>query len=296
MPLHNLPIPRRDLLNPRKYITRNTIQASRGCPANCDFCVIPKVWGRAFHHRPIEEVVSEIKQMKTKEILFLDPSLTADTEYAKSLFNALIPLRIRWAGLSTVKIGENNELLKLASASGCTGILIGFESVWQKCLDESSKSFGKVSKYKEIIKKLHDYGIAVLGCFMFGFDNDDNSVFERTVEFANSSKIDIIRYAVYTPFPGTMKYKELFDQGRIIENDWGFYDNEHVVFKPAMMTPDELQEGLYKAWKQSYSVSSIFKRLRGLKPFYWESFLANCGFKYYAQNLEYVHANIGKAF
>lgn len=289
--LKNLPLPRRDLLKPKAYVTANTIQASRGCPNKCSYCVIPEAWGARCYHRPVEEVANEIQQMNAKRILFLDPSPVEDAKYIKRLYRALIPLKIKWAGLATTRLAEDAEMLDLAVKSGCIGILIGFESISQAALNQVSKGFSLVNRYRDVMERLHDKGISVLGCFMFGFDGEDRSVFDRTAEFVDRLKIDIVRYAVYTPFPGTAAYKRLNEEGRIIEHDWSRYDNEHVIFRPSDMTPEELQEGLYRAWKQTYSLGSIWKRLAGSKNFRWLSLLVNLGFRYYGRSLPTVSSS-----
>src|SRR5262249_39005113 len=151
-----------------------------------------------------------------------------DVAYAKSLYRAMIPLGIRWVGLSTTRIAEDRELLKLAAQSGCKGLLIGFESISQDTLNEAHKGFHAAPQYGEVVKKLHDHGIGIQGCFVLGFDNDDPNVFERTVEFVDRVKIDLPRYAVATPFPNTGLYRRLSAQRRLLHRNWSLYDVEHV--------------------------------------------------------------------
>src|SRR5262249_34335935 len=167
-----------------------------------------------------------------KHALFIDLSPVEDVNYAKALYRAMIPLRMRWVGLSTTRIAEDDELLKLAAASGCKGVLIGFESISQDTLNETHKSFHTAGGYAEVVKKLHDHGIGIQGCFVFGFDTDDESVFERTAEFVDRAKIDLPRYAVATPFPNTALYRRLESEGRLLHKNWALYDVEHVVFQP----------------------------------------------------------------
>lgn len=283
--LERLPFPRRDLLKKNAYLTINTIQATRGCLHKCTFCAIPLLRRGNFYKRPVREVVREIEHMRANDVLFLDPSPIEDHQYIKELYQALVPLKIRWAGLSTVNIAKDEELLKLAQRSGCKGLLIGFETVFQESLESISKGFNRVDDYKEFIKKLHGHGIGVLGCFMFGFDSDGKDIFERTVEFVDKTKIDIVRYAVLTPFPGTAIFNQLKKERRIITQDWSQYDNEHVVFQPAKMSVEELQEGLHWAWEETYSCSSILKRALRWHPLFWLSLAANIGFRYYGKQL-----------
>lgn len=284
--LQGVPIARRDLLNKKRYATVNSIEATRGCPHKCDFCAVPAAWSGIYAHRPIEEVIAELRTFEGRIALFIDLSPVEDVAYAKALYRAMIPLRMRWVGLATTRIAEDAELLDLAAKSGCRGLLIGFESVSQDTLNETRKGFHKAKNYATVVQRLHDHGIGIQGCFVFGFDNDDDSVFARTVEFVDRTKIDLPRYAVMTPFPGTGYYRRMESEGRLLHKNWALYDVEHVVFQPRRMSPERLQEGLEWAWRQSYSWKSIITRLGGapwgILPL-WVSL--NLGYRYYAQHL-----------
>ncbi len=283
--LKNLPLPRRDLLNLKKYLKIPSIQASRGCANRCKFCTIPVTWGQNFHHRPIDEVLKEIEHLGKKRLLFLDPSLAEDRTYAKQLLKELIPLKVKWGGLSTIRLALDDELVDLAAESGCRGILVGFESVSQKALNGINKSFNDVQRYKEAVKGFHDRGIAVLGTFVFGLDHEDEDVFKRTADFIDDARIDLVRYAVYTPFPGTPAFEELDREGRILTRDWNLYNTENVVFQPKAMSREQLQEGLKDAWRQTTSFRSIFKRVGWTRRLRFFSFALNLGFRFYAKRV-----------
>ncbi|MFH1269294.1 MAG: radical SAM protein [Planctomycetota bacterium] len=284
--LDRLPIARRDLLKRRRYTTVNTVEAVRGCPHQCAFCAVPAAWPGIYLKRPIEEVVAEIATFEGKNVLFIDLSPTEDVVYAKALYRAMIPLEKRWVGLATTRVAEDRELLRLAAASGCRGLLIGFEAVCQETLDETNKSFHSAGGYADVVKRLHDHGIGIQGCFVFGFDHDDPSVFERTVEFVDKVKIDLPRYAAVTPFPGTALYRKLESEGRLLHRDWSLYDVEHVVFQPRNMSPEQLQEGLQWSWQESYGWRSFFGRMTAAEwsglPL-WISL--NLGYRYFARHL-----------
>lgn len=292
--LAGVPIARRDLLKKERYSTTNSIEATRGCPHKCDFCVVPTAWANTYAHRPVEEVVAELATFEKRHALFIDLSPTEDVHYAKALYRAMIPLRMRWVGLSTTRIAEDAELLKLAAQSGCKGLLLGFESIDQDTLNQTRKGFHAAARYAEVVKKLHDHGIGIQGCFVFGFDNDDASVFERTAAFVDKTKIDLPRYAVATPFPGTGLYRRLEAEGRLLHRRWDLYDVEHVVFQPKQMSPERLQEGLEWTWRQSYSWRSLVTRLGGapwsILPL-WASL--NLGYRYYARHL---HEKLGPVY
>jgi radical SAM superfamily enzyme YgiQ (UPF0313 family) len=284
--LEGVPIARRDLLKRDRYATVNSIEATRGCPHQCDFCAVPAAWRGIYAHRPVEEVITELRTFEGRHALFIDLSPVEDVQYAKALYRAMIPLGMKWVGLATTRIAEDMELLKLAARSGCRGLLIGFESISQDTLEETRKGFHQSRNYGEVVKRLHDHGIGIQGCFVFGFDTDETSVFERTVEFVDRTRIDLPRYAVMTPFPGTGYFRRMEAEGRLLHKRWDLYDVEHVVFQPRRMSPERLQEGLEWAWRQSYSWRSIFTRLLGapwnILPL-WVSL--NVGYRFYAHNL-----------
>lgn len=276
------PIPRRELLNKKRYITLNTLEAVRGCSLPCTFCAYPTAFGKTIYCRPVKEVVAEIEQMDGKHILFPDVNLIADRAYAIELFSALIPLKKIWLGLATSSVGIDDELITLFQKSGCKGLLIGFESVSQESQQYVSKGVNKVVGYEDLMKRLHDAGILVQGCFAFGADNEDASTFERTVELVQKAKIDLPRYSILTPFPNTEYYRQLEQENRIVERDWAMYDVEHCVYKPKLMTKEELEDGIAWAWKETYKLSSIAQRLAPFKHSAWLSIPLNFGYRGYA--------------
>jgi len=289
----NVPEPRRDLLKKQGYITLNTVQAVRGCPYKCNFCVVPVAWP-GYLHRPVGEVIREIERLEGDSFLFLDLSPIEDPVYIKELYRELIPLKKRWGGLATIRIARDREMLKLAAKSGCGGLLIGLESVSPTSIKQMRKGFNKPGDYIEAIKILHGYGIAINGCFVFGLDGDDKDIFKRTVDFVNQAAIDLPRFSIATPFPGTPLYKQLETEGRILIRDWTYYGGQNVVFQPKNMSVRELQRGAQWAWRQVYGFPSIARRVAGSAASHSgtvlkTSLLANIGYTKYARMLpDYV--------
>jgi radical SAM superfamily enzyme YgiQ (UPF0313 family) len=283
--LRGRPIPRRDLLKKAGYITTNVVEATRGCVHSCRFCVTPVVTGHTVVTRPISEVIAEVERLPGKEVVFIDVNLIANPVYAKTLFTELIPLKKTWFGLVTVNIGKNKDLLSLMAKSGCRGVLIGFESVTDGSLKTIDKPFNKVAEYAELVKKLHNSGIAINGTFVLGTDGDDQSVFARTVDMIQKLRIDLPRYSVMTPFPGTPLYQSLEKEGRIVDRDWSLYDVEHCVIAPKQMSPEELEAGLAWAWRQTYKISAIFERIAVWDTMFPLKIPVNLGYRTYAQKL-----------
>ena len=279
------PFPRRDLLPRGRYLTDNVFEATRGCIHKCDFCVVPSAWGQVPYQKPVEEVVADIRRMRARKLIFVDLNLIADRGYAARLFEALIPLKVQWYGLATVLLADDRELLSLAQRSGCKGILMGLESISRENLKESKKGFNSPERYRELVETLHRHGIALQGCFVFGMDHDTPDVFLKTARFAVEARIDLPRFAVVTPFPGTALYQRLAREGRILTRDWELYDGQHVVFRPAQMTVEQLQSGIETAWKHAYSVPSMLRRLAASPSPLPVKLGTNLGYRFYAHNL-----------
>jgi radical SAM superfamily enzyme YgiQ (UPF0313 family) len=187
-------------------------------------------------------------------------------------------------GLSTSKIIDDSELLDLASESGCAGLLLGFESLSEKSLAKMNKPFNSLEKHYRLIKTLHDRNIAIQGCFAFGSDEDEKSIFQETVNFVKETGIDLPRYTVYTPFPATPFFNRLKEEGRILTEDWSKYNCQNVVFQPKNMSPIELEEGLEFAWRESYSLKSIIKRLSKSRTRLPYMIIGNIGYRFYSKD------------
>lgn len=276
------PTPRRELLNPKRYITTNSLEAVRGCSLPCTFCAYPAAFGKTVYKRPVREVIAEVEALNSWHVLFPDVNLIADRAYALELFQAMIPLKKIWLGLATSSVGIDDELIRVFAKSGCKGLLIGFESVVQESQAYVSKGVNQVNSYSGLMERLHHAGILVQGCFAFGGDEEDTSVFERTVEMVIKAKIDLPRYSILTPFPKTEYYRQLESENRITERDWSMYDVEHCVFRPAKMTPEELEAGTEWAWRETYRYQNLAKRLAPFRYSPWLSLPLNLGYKGYA--------------
>jgi radical SAM superfamily enzyme YgiQ (UPF0313 family) len=268
----------------KQFITINSIQAVFGCPNSCDFCVTPVVC-KKYEMRPVEQVVSDIRSMEGRYLTFVDPSPIENVQYALELYKAMIPLNKRWTGLATTRLVKNRELMDTMEKSGCRGLLIGFESLSQSTNNGIGKSFNTVAEYYTLARELHDRGIAIMGCFVHGLDGDGTDCFDRTLEFVEKAKIDLPRFTVCTPFPGTPFFSRLRQEGRILTENWALYDAQHVVFRPKNLTVEQLASGHQRAWREAYRFRHIVNRLSANKCFLRYSVLANFGYRIYARNL-----------
>ena len=281
----SMPFPKRELLNKNHYLTQAVFEATRSCMHDCEFCVAPSAWGRKQLQKPVDWVIEDIRRVGEKKIIFIDLNLTSHKTYAKTLFRAMIPLNVKWFGLSTVLIAHDPELMELMARSGCRGLLLGLETVSKASLGDIRKNFNVSVDFKKVIQDLHKLGISIQGCFVFGLDHDTVDVFDATVEFAIETGIELPRFSVLTPFPGTPLFHRLKQEGRILSDNWELYDGQHVVFQPKNMTVQELVKGHEKAWKQVYHWSAIAKRLWHAKNFQPLAISVNLGYRFYAHHL-----------
>jgi len=259
--LLSLPIPRRDLFAEGAYYARHTVSTTRGCPYSCSFCSVTSFFGHTYRCRPVEEILKEIETFNERKlIVFVDDNIVGNPKFAKELFRALVPYKIKWVAQASVTIARDDELLKLAAASGCIGLLIGFESLSPANLAAVGKRINVVDEYENVIRKVHSHGIAIHGFFIFGLDEDDEDVFKRTVRFAQKMRLESAQFDLLTPYPGTALCESLDKAGRIVTKDWSQY-GYNLVFEPKPMSPEMLQKGHHWAWREFYSAPSIWRRV-----------------------------------
>tara|TARA_Y100000031_G_scaffold31343_1_gene34901 strand:+ start:386 stop:1594 length:1209 start_codon:yes stop_codon:yes gene_type:complete len=258
--MSDMVIPRRDLLNRSMYSSFYSVQATRGCPFNCEFCTVTTFFGQEFRTRPIDEVVREVKGLESKEFFFIDDNITGRAGFAKKLFKELIPLNCKWGGQTTLNFAKDEELLSLYAKSGGRYAFIGFETLSDDNLSKISKSWNSPDGYREAIKRIHGVGINIVGSFILGLDGDSPDVFKRTYNFIMETKIDAAQFHILTPFPGTKLYDDMIKNDRITDSDWSKYHTGEVVFKPAKMTARELQEGYWWIYHKTYNMKNILRR------------------------------------
>jgi radical SAM superfamily enzyme YgiQ (UPF0313 family) len=263
--LANLPLPRRDLANNGAYVNIPKVETSRGCPFDCSFCSTTVFFGRKIRYRPVDDVVNELKKIKPPFVFFTDNNIVGNIKYAKELFRALIPLKIKWLSQGSLNFVRDDELLRLARDSGCVGMLIGFESLSPAAIEGMGKKVNRVEEYGRAVKKLHRYRIGTIGCFVFGFDEDDEGLFKRTVKFIRKYNVDTPQFTVLTPYPGTALRERLETEGRILHNNWEKYDSTTLVFKPKILPPGEFRKKFnWAGWKVYSWPAIIWRVLRSL--------------------------------
>ncbi len=236
------------------------VMTTRGCPYNCEFCCVHDIFGKKIRHVPVSNVVQDIVDSGGRTILFLDDNIFGDPKYAKELFQAVKPLNIRWGGQASISFVRDTEMMRLAAESGCIGLFFGLESVSKSQLQAMRKLPKEIERVGEAIKRVKDFGIHFHASMIFGFDDDTTDVFPETLDFLNRNRVSSASLNVLTPYPGTKTYHKLKEEGRLITNNWRYYDHNTVVFQPRRMSPLELQVGRLWAVKEFTKLSSTLKR------------------------------------
>ena len=277
--LEALPLPRRDILqNP--YYQWGSIQTSRGCPMNCTFCSVTVFNGRRFRRRPLDAVIEELEQIPQKKIMLTDDNIIGhgkqDLEWTRAFFSRILEKGIKkvFFAQSSILLGEDPQLVKLAAKAGLKIVFIGMESVNPKSLQSYGKTINlkrlKQNRYKELINRIRKAGIAFLGAFVLGSDEDDISVFHSTLKFIKSSHIDVLQATKPTPLPGTQLWETLQKENRILNQDfpeaWNDYRLSTLLFKPVKMSIKDVYMGFtflrivyYSFWETTKrTLSTLF--------------------------------------
>jgi radical SAM superfamily enzyme YgiQ (UPF0313 family) len=261
--LSEMKIPRRGLVKEKGYLFTNTIQTTRGCPFRCEFCSVSSFFGRSYRTKPLPLVMDELAKLRQESVfLFLvDDNLVGNRSYAKKLFQEMGSFKFKWASHAPLNFANDEELLELASRSGCMALFVGFESLTRENLSVMGKKTNLGIPPIEAMKKFHDHGIGILASFILGYDHDTPDTFEKILSFCHQSKIDGGLFPVLTPYPGTLLRERLKSEGRLLTDQWDLYDMEHVTFAPKKMSPEKLQEGFEWLNSSFLSWGSIFRRL-----------------------------------
>jgi radical SAM superfamily enzyme YgiQ (UPF0313 family) len=259
-PMINMPLPRYDLVKRNRYIHSAFIQTSRGCRQACTFCAESMMNGLQFRYRPVDEVVREVETCGQRYISFNDADFFGTPDRPKEVMRAMKGRGIRWQAGVTSRLALKDDMLELAAESGCFMLSIGFESISRETLRNVHKHVNHPDRFRELVDKVHSYGIQVFGLFMFGFDDDHASVFEETADFNIDANYDMCAYSVLTPYPGTLTWYQMIKEKRLVSCDWEKYDQGHIVYLPTKLDPEELRAGHLLAYRKFYSWPSILRR------------------------------------
>jgi len=259
--LEALPPIRRDLIKRHLYLVPNSIVVSRGCPHTCDFCYKEAFFagGKGFYTQRVDAALTEIARLPGRHLYFLDDHLFGDVRFAAALFEGMRGLRRVWQAAGTVTSVLKPALLEKAVAAGLRSLFVGFETLNPAGLRAQGKVQNLHRDYGEAVRRLHGLGVMVNGSFVFGMDEDDASVFDRTVGWAIDQGIETATFHILTPYPGTALFGRMEAEGRLLHRDWDLYDTRHVVFATRGMTAEELEAGYWRAYRDFYRWRSIFR-------------------------------------
>lgn len=257
--LVGLPQIRRDLIKSHLYLVPNSIVVSRGCPYKCDFCYKEAFFqgGKGFYTQSVDDALAEIDRLPGRHLYFLDDHLFGNHPFANALFNGMRGMGRLWQAAGTVQSVLRPGLLEKAVESGLRSLFVGFETLSETNLHAQQKYQNLNKDYGAAIKRLHDNGVMINGSFVFGMDDDDESVFERTVEWAIQHGIETATFHILTPYPGTLLYDRMRAQDRIIHSDWNRYDTRHVVYQPAKLSAEALEAGYWQSYNDFYTWRNI---------------------------------------
>jgi len=240
------------------------IQTSRGCPMDCAFCSIHLTGGRAARYRPIDNVIREILSLKArygaKYFGLYDDNLSLNPERFRELMRELARLEIKfWCQVSST-ILRRPEMVEQLAKGGCVSALVGVESINRGSLEEVSKTFNDTLAYTQLFGLFRKCRVTAMASMIFGFDHDGPQVFSESVGFLNACKVPRALFNILVPFPGTRLHATMAAKGRIEETNLSLYDVAHVVFRPKLMTREELQEGFWTAYRKFYGLWPIIRR------------------------------------
>ncbi|MCM8796715.1 MAG: B12-binding domain-containing radical SAM protein [Candidatus Omnitrophica bacterium] len=269
MPVENLDIlPNPDFSLIKGYSLNQRIMpisTSRGCPFDCSFCSVTKIFGRKYRFRSHQNIIAEMKSRNTISFFFCDDNFAACPKRTRELLSQMIKNNLSaWTAQVRCDVAKDSGLLNLMSKAGCRNVCIGFESVNATTL----KSYQKKQTIEEIIcaiRSFHKRRIKIHGMFVLGAEYDNKNTVWQTLEFAIKQKIDTIQMSILTPFPGTKVHEELDAQKRIFTRDWSLYDGQHIVFRPKLLSAKELQINVLKAYAKFYSLYRTFFLLLKLR-------------------------------
>ena len=275
--MENAVRPNRDLFH--KEYKFASIQTTRGCPMSCDFCSVHTFNGNSYRLRPVEDVLDELETVEHRLVYFVDDNLIGYGRRSQrrsiELFQGIIDrgIDIDWFCSASMNFADNEEVLELAAKAGCKMVLLGIESERIDQLKDMNKRLNAkmgIDSYDAVFKKIHKFGIAVLGAFIYGLQSDTPESMDRRTEYINNADIDTVQATVLTPLPGTGLFRRMSDEGKVTYNnypeDWQHYHFGKVVFKHDIMDNDTIEKELYKNWEKLYNETTLKKKfMRTLK-------------------------------
>ncbi|MBW8002749.1 MAG: B12-binding domain-containing radical SAM protein [Planctomycetes bacterium] len=241
------------------------VQSSRGCPKNCSFCVVNKMFGSGYRKRPIDAVISELKSALryTRSIQFIDNdfvgSSDSDVERTAALLEAIIDSNLKFSASAFVKldIAKNRKLLELMRKAGIKTLMIGFESINSKTLDKYNKH-QEANEMIQTVNVIKEYGLDVSATFMAGSDEDNYQSIIQTAKVATKWDVEQLYYFMLSPYP---EMSETIPPKYVFLNNWDYATGNSIYFFPKNISPCKLQKAVNEANKIFNSYKRILNSL-----------------------------------
>jgi radical SAM superfamily enzyme YgiQ (UPF0313 family) len=261
--LDEYPVLNRREVRKRKtiFFDIGTIETSRGCPYDCDFCSVSIMHGRKMRHRPLKPLLNEMERIDNRLLFFVDNNIISSAPYAKNLFREMRPLKKRWTAQSTIALAKDKELVKLASDSGCFGLLIGLESLVEEGLNKYRKSLKNMEELKQALTLLKDHGISILATMIFGHDFETKDTMRRTLDLLLDLDLITASLGILVPYPGTPLIEKLEKENRLLSKDWSLYDINNLLFTPKNFRCEEFIGEMWSLRSEYFGFPATTKRI-----------------------------------
>lgn len=264
--METTPTPRFDLIARYKYRVI-WIQSTRGCPHDCEFCSVSRIYGLKHKHKNVQQVINEIKEIKKywkfAQIGFADDNMFVNRKFSKELISHFRNLNFNWFSQTDISIGSDKQFLNSLKNSGSRYFFIGFESTSKEKLSTLNKNEWKAKtfdNYPKYIENIQNEGMGIFGSLILGLDEDDESVFNNTTNFINNNNLMGAQITILTPFPGSRLRERMERENRILHNKWEYYTAWNVVIKHPQLSGEQLEEGLMRIYSEIYNKENFVKR------------------------------------
>jgi len=262
--LSALPLPRRELLDLRRYSRFHTVsvQTTRGCPNRCEFCAERFYLGTRYRMRPVPEVIEEIRATGARRIFFVDSTFAGNRSRTLQLMEGLIPLKLRWSALWTADRVLDDPFMRLARKSGLLHLNLGIESIKQETLAGMNKRTTQADRLQEVVGKLHALGVSYSFNLIFGWDTDELTDFRETLEFLEKNRVHAAFFNSFAPHKGTGIYERFLSEGRIPDpENMNRWPGVAAKIRPKHFSAAQLEASLRWMYQKFYSWPSMLKRL-----------------------------------
>jgi len=269
--LAGLARPRRDLFHPKYQFA--TVQTSRGCPMDCEFCSVTAFNGRRYRRRPPEDVLDELTAIPQKMIFFIDDNIIGYGKKARDealhLFRGMVERRLHksWFCQASINFADDEEVPYWAAKAGCRMVFLGLEAEHVDALTQVNKRLNirhGVDAYAEAFHRIQRAGIAVLGAFIFGMDTDTPAALRRRTEYMIRSGLDVMQVTFLTPLPGTRLFQHLKEDGRLLytqfPRDWDHYDMTEMIHLPRGAEPRDLVQTAAECTSRMYAWPTLLRK------------------------------------